>query len=287
MKKNILRLATAAIIAVSAVVPSSMAFAEYNPDKVINENEPSTKNISVENAVFIDNEILDGAELVFSEDVPMFPARKVFEALGYTVEWKGETRTVIISYLPRYITFSIDIDGYTIAKTAPMKLNKAPELINGITYVPVNILSELLEMDINDFEENVPYNLYITTEQENADDTISDEVGSDGAVSDGGNIDEEVSTEVSSEDEISTETGSEEKNVKVISLENDLILVDDAEKGEVALAVGDDTVIVFDDGENAELSDIKEDAELYVEYGEEMTMSIPPINNPVKIVIFK
>jgi len=344
MKKNMLKLAAATIIAVSAIAPSAGVFADEDAvttsgeinaedttiedttaDDVSTEDitiedatadDVSTEDITIEdttddvstedttiedttiedttiedtteetsvdfeNSVVIDGKKLESAEVIVSENVPMFPARKVFEALGYTVEWQAETKTVIVSDLPQYITFSVGTDGYTIAKTAPMKLNKAPELIDEVTYVPVTLLTELMEMNVK-VDEAEPYNIYVTTLEEieeTTENTTSEVVSGEETTE---NTGDEVSDKDNGEENVSIE-----KNAKVISIEPDSILVNDAEKGEVALAVGDDTVIAFDDGTEGSLDDIKENVELYVEYGDEMTMSIPPVNNPVKVVIFK
>ncbi len=300
MKKNLFKIIPAALIVAVSMIPVSSALAEYNPDKEININEPSTKSIEFSNAIIIDNTVLEDAEIILSENVSMFPARIVFEKLGYTVEWQGDTKSVVISNLPQYITFVIGTDGYTIAKTAPLKLDKAPELINGITYVPVTLLSDLLEMDIL-VDENS--NLIINTNPEENPDNISEELSEESSEELSEESSEELSEESSEElseessEELSEESSESEKssdetntiksNAKVISKETNSILVNDEEKGEVSLNIGEDTEIIFENGTTAKISDIQENSELYVEYSEPMTLSLPPINNPIKIVIFK
>ncbi len=340
MKKNVLKLAAATILAVSVAVPSAGVFAEDSAEAIKDVNieettekeesteettekeesteettekeesteettekeestekttekeesteETTSEDISVdfENSVVINGEKLDSADVVISENIAMIPARKVFEALGYTVEWRGETKTVIVSDLPQYVTFSIGTDGYTIAKTAPMPLNKAPELIDDVTYIPVTLLSEIMGMDVK-VDETEPYNVYITTLEDEQETTSVEETTE--SVS-GENSSEETTEsmgEKSSDKNDEEKIETVEKNAEVVSLDNDSVLVKDSEKGEVALAIGDDAVIVFDDGTEASVDDIKENSELYVEYGDVMTMSIPPVNNPKKIVIFK
>ena len=62
------------------------------------------------------------------------PLRAICEKLGFEVNWVAESRTVELVKLPLFITFSVDEDGYTFAKTAPMKLGSAPVIVNDRTY---------------------------------------------------------------------------------------------------------------------------------------------------------
>lgn len=232
--------------------------------------------------------------------------------MGYTVEWQDETRTIIVSNLPQYITFSIGTDGYTIAKTAPLKLNKAPELIDGVTYVPVSLLSEIMEMNAEIDED---YNLIINTISDETE-TQEETKELDKSEKTTENLDEsEESTEIQEETETSSENSDKieetteettekisdkseettketleinlsEANAEVISIDDESVTVNDSEIGEVVLEIGD-TKIVFDNGTEASKKDIKEGSKLSIKYGEAMTASIPPINNPEKIVIFK
>jgi len=290
MKKNIIKLISAAVIASAIAVPTTSAiFGEYDPDKVVNPNEQSTKMISNKNSIIINGEIIEDVEVIDSDNILMFPARKVFEELGYTVEWQNETHSVIVAKMPHYITFTIGTDGYTFAKTAPMPLNKAPELINGLTYVPVNLLTEILEMDVKiDVDYNLIINDTIDIEEETESQEESEE-STDNFLGEGAEESTELSSETD-ETELSDKTIENKENVngvnvEVVSIEKDSILIDDPERGEVSLVIGEDTEIVFDDETEASVKDIKEKSNLYVEYNEAMTESIPPINNPKKIVI--
>ena len=57
--------------------------------------------------------------------------------------------------------------------------------------------------------------------------------------------------------------------------------------GEVRLCPNDDTKITDEDGKDIALTDIKVNAEIKVEYGDIMTDSLPPLNNPISIKIVK
>ena len=79
--------------------------------------------------------------------VQMLPVRAVAEALGYQVDWTGETLSVNVGFA----SFSIDEDSYAFARRAPQSLGQAPVLIAlptekyARTYVPVTFFTEVLE----------------------------------------------------------------------------------------------------------------------------------------------
>lgn len=80
----------------------------------------------------------------------MIPVRVVAEALGFTVEWNGETRTVDVGHA----FFNIDEDAYTIGRAMPEALGQAPVLIAlpgeeaAQTYVPVAFFTNVLGMTV-------------------------------------------------------------------------------------------------------------------------------------------
>lgn len=286
MKKNIKKLIPLALIAAVLAVPTVNAMAEYNPDKEVSASEISTKSIESKNSVIVNGELVENAETILSDGRLMFPARPVFEALGYEVKWDAENKRVEIVNLPQYVTFIIGTDGYTFARTAPMLLEKAPELINGSTYVPLELLTEIMALTAETDENQ---NIIIT------ENVLETETASDTETKSDTETESETKTEettASDETIESTETSdagieNDKANAKVISLDNFSILVSDIEKGEVILNVSNDTDILSEYGEKLSFADIKEDSELFIEYGEAMTMSIPPMNNPEKIVILK
>ena len=285
MKKNIKKIIPLALIAAVLAVPTVNAMAEYNPDKEASPTaEVSTKSIEHKNSVIINGVPVESAETVLSDDRLMFPARTVFEALGYEVNWDAENKRVEIVKLPQYVTFILGTDGYTLARTAPMLLDKAPELINGSTYVPIELLTEIMSLTA-ETDEN--HNIIIT---ENVLETESETETASETETESNTETEE--TTVSDETIESTETSDSDENkieadVEVISLEDSSILVSDAERGNVVLNISDDTPILNEQEEEISFKDIKDGAKLLVEYGDVMTMSEPPINNPVKIVVLK
>lgn len=222
MKKNIYKLVSSLLIITASMLPAASAFSEDVSENTeeqiekislidedeqiiaISEDEDSEQNkdfSEISNSIIIDDNIIEDAEIISSENTLMLPARKVFEALGYNVTWNKETKSVIMDNLPLYITFTIGTDGYTIAKTAPLKLNKAPELINETTYVPVSLLTEILEMDAVTDENS---NLIINTNSEDSSEETTEEESSEET--------SEITTEEESSEEASEETSEEESS---------------------------------------------------------------------------
>ncbi len=75
----------------------------------------------------------------------MYPIRQVAEALGYTVNWIDETRTVEIIRGAQYITMTIGEDLYTFSRRAPEALGAAPVIMEDRTYVPQAFLEGYLQ----------------------------------------------------------------------------------------------------------------------------------------------
>ena len=79
-------------------------------------------------------------------EVQMLPVRAVAEALGYQVDWIGETKSVNVGFA----SFSIEEDSYAFARRAPQALGQAPVLISipseqfATTYVPATFFTEVL-----------------------------------------------------------------------------------------------------------------------------------------------
>ncbi len=195
----------------------------------------------------VDGKIIENGAAVTENGITYISVRPIAEALGLNVDWTAETKTVTISNGgPLYITFKIGQNGYTFAKTAPLSLSAAPIIINSSAYVPVDVVTELLNYEIQT-ENNV---LNIITEEN-----------------------------INIEDETATGSGI------VTEINENEILFNDDVKGEIILNANDDTIIAYESGEAADISAVTVNSRLIVEYGSEMTMSIPPVNNPVSITI--
>jgi len=96
---------------------------------------------------------LNGTELYFdSEPIvknqkTMVPVRKIFEALGSTVEWNGNTKTVTASGNDKNLNMTI---GSNIAYVngSIIQLETAPFIKDGMTFVPLRFISENLGAEV-------------------------------------------------------------------------------------------------------------------------------------------
>lgn len=151
MKKKILS------ISVAAAILASCSIAAIAEDKV-----PS---------VYVNyREILfdDQAPVILGEGTTLIPARGVFEAMGATVEWNGETRVVDVTSADNMTLVRLTIDDSTMkvydlsgmmstllsgqdfkAPETPVTLAVAPQIINDRTMIPLRAISEALNAEVN------------------------------------------------------------------------------------------------------------------------------------------
>lgn len=197
-------------------------------------------------AVYVNGALRENAKIYVTANGEKFiPVRSVCEALGMTVEWDNESRKVIISDIPVYITFRVDDDGYTFAKTAPMKLGSKPILENGVTYVPINFLDEILETSYKVDEKGI---LEVNYPAENG-----------------------VTAEVISK---TTENGA-------LSIE----IFDKKMDSNVIVYITDETEIVDESGAALKADSIDKGTNVTVSYSDAMTLSLPPQTKAVKIIV--
>lgn len=186
------------------------------------------------------------------DNLTLIQIREAAEALGYEINWDAETKTVALIKGAHYITFSIGVNGYTFARTAPMPLSHEPVVIDGYTYVPYEILSEIMGLELINTEDGYVIN---TVEEDAVDNEIKEE--------------QAVATGV------------------VVEINDNSITFNDDVMGEVILNISEETKIIDINDNQISLEDLKVDDNLEVVYGEAMTMSLPPLNNPVSVRILK
>lgn len=195
-------------------------------------------------AVTINGQAVENAQAIVENGATYIAVRPIADALGLNVEWKADTKTVVVTNGgPLYITFKIGVNGYTFAKTAPMELSGAPIVVNSTTYVPADVFTDLFEYTVTN--ENGTVNI-VTEDKESA-------VGF-GTV-----------TEVSADE----------------------ILFNDEIKGDVRLSKGGSVKVTDENGNDVNINSITVGTKLTVEYGDAETMSLPPLNNPVSIIVHK
>ncbi len=195
-------------------------------------------------AVTINGQAVENAQAIVENGATYIAVRPIADALGLNVEWKADTKTVVVTNGgPLYITFKIGVNGYTFAKTAPLELSGAPIVVDSTTYVPADVFTDLFEYTVTN--ENGTVNI-VTEDKESA-------VGF-GTV-----------TEVSADE----------------------ILFNDEIKGDVRLSKGDSVKVTDENGNDVDINSITVGTKLTVEYGDAETMSLPPLNNPVSIIVHK
>lgn len=156
MKKNIKKFIPA-ILALS-MLGTSAVFADST------ENKEETSKVAVSDSEEKDDDIKDDmnddmemeekdsnkmlvVQLMEKNGHMLFPVREVFEELGFEVEYEPIYKVVTAIKSPLYVTFSSSKDAYTFAKMAPQKLGQAPVVVEGKTYVPVTLLTEIMGME--------------------------------------------------------------------------------------------------------------------------------------------
>lgn len=127
--------------------------------------------VNAEDAVKV---LLDGQELIF--DVPpqlidnrtMVPMRKIFEAMGASVEWNGNTQTVTATKDDIMVIMQIDnkeinVNGESIT------FDVAPQLVDSRTLVPARAVAESLKAKVDwDGETRTVIIKYKTLQNEDA-----------------------------------------------------------------------------------------------------------------------
>ncbi len=99
----------------------------------------STKEIIVNN-----KKIEAPAAYMNNQGTVMVPLRAISEALGFAVTWSAESQSILLG---NGISLTAGKDYYTYMKTSPIQLGTAPELVDGITFVPLRFFKEVTRMN--------------------------------------------------------------------------------------------------------------------------------------------
>lgn len=106
------------------------------------------------------------------EEIYMIPLRPVLERLGYEVRWNNKLKQVDISKDMKMASLKQGEEYYFLDKD-PIKLSKAPENKNGVTYVPLEFFKIILDEHIILTGENVGiYKTEVTVEEKETLDLI-------------------------------------------------------------------------------------------------------------------
>lgn len=82
-------------------------------------------------------------------DTMFLSLRDAAEALGYKTEWH-DSGMIIVSRGAEFYAMQIGSKDYSKQKMR-VQLHDVPQMIDGITYVPVTVFSQLLGLRIADF----------------------------------------------------------------------------------------------------------------------------------------
>ncbi|MDE6181725.1 MAG: copper amine oxidase N-terminal domain-containing protein, partial [Eubacteriales bacterium] len=137
MKKNIKKIIP--VVMIASILGTSAVFASDSSNKSVASTSETISTMEVSQNLVV--------ELIQEGDNLLFPVRTVFEKLGFEVGYEPNGKIVTLTKDAQYITFSTIEDGYTFAKTAPQKLGQAPIVKDGHTYVPVTLLTEIMQME--------------------------------------------------------------------------------------------------------------------------------------------
>lgn len=97
--------------------------------------------------------LLNGTEIYFDQEPvikngrTLVPMRAVFEAMGATVEWDGESQTIKAVKDGRTVIMIINHKAITIDGVR-LELDVEPQIINGRTLVPVRAVAESLDAEV-------------------------------------------------------------------------------------------------------------------------------------------
>lgn len=87
----------------------------------------------------------DVCDIITINDTRMIPVRAVAEALGYTVEWLPDTKEIAVSQNDCSLKMKISEDSYSLCDLSEISLGAAPIISNGSTYVPLTLLTEIMQ----------------------------------------------------------------------------------------------------------------------------------------------
>jgi len=148
------------------------AAAEEEPE-VVEEIEPEIEIIDELNED--DDDIEEINDDAVEEEVIMVPIRLHAEALGYEVDWDGDTRSVILTRGEDTFTITVDVNQYPVGGDI-VALELAPVNQNGSVFVPVSFFVQVLGAEFSvDAAGNVSFSDAGAVEADDAEDVEEDD----------------------------------------------------------------------------------------------------------------
>ena len=115
---------------------------------VILNKKPDITVELLDNSIIIkgNNQVLSTRAIVKNEKI-LLPLRQIAEKFGYTVSWKEDSKSAELLKGPQFATLTIDSHDYGKNKMR-IVLDDAPQMINGVTYVPSEFFEKALELSV-------------------------------------------------------------------------------------------------------------------------------------------
>lgn len=150
-------------MAIVVLGENEQALAAFNANNI--EAAPGTpEDVEVDFSkikdIKVNNEIIS-KYYIETDGTVMLPLRKIAETLGFSVEWDGENRTVLLN--SGMYSLQIGVNSYIKGRMVPVALKAAPYIKEDLTYVPVEYFTEILEAAA--VVENDVYTLTLTDAQ--------------------------------------------------------------------------------------------------------------------------
>lgn len=114
---------------------------------ILNKKQDITVEL-LDNSIIIkgNNQVISTRAIVKNEKI-LLPLRQIAEKFGYTVSWKEDSKSAELLKGPQFATLTIDSHDYGKNKMR-IVLDDAPQMINGVTYVPSEFFEKALELSV-------------------------------------------------------------------------------------------------------------------------------------------
>ena len=106
-------------------------------------NQINAETAKIQNFTVNGKEI--AGEVVYENDIALYPVRAIAEAMGFEVKWDDNLQLVTVGTIPMGVGFNIGVNSYNKAKMVPQTLSSAPILVNDArTYVPADFFTTII-----------------------------------------------------------------------------------------------------------------------------------------------
>lgn len=115
---------------------------------VILNKKPDITVELLDNSIIIkgNNQVISTRAIVKNEKI-LLPLLQIAEKFWYTVSWKEDSKSAELLKGPQFATLTIDSHDYGKNKMR-IVLDDAPQMINGVTYVPSEFFEKALELSV-------------------------------------------------------------------------------------------------------------------------------------------